>query len=62
MGCLIEEGVTGWKVDAGDADKLAKRILSFSTCDRDEILKIYKEKYSDSQSLNRLQAIYSVLV
>ena len=62
VGCLIEEGVTGWKVDVGDADKLAKKILNFSTCDRDEILKIYKEKYSDNQSLNRLEAIYSVLV
>ena len=62
VGCLIEEDVTGWKVDAGDSIGLSQRILHFGIFDRNRIKDIYKEKYTDNQNLLRLETIYSIVV
>jgi Glycosyltransferase len=60
-GSLVEEGVTGWKFEAGNAEELVRAVRKSMHSDtdfRDRVRSVYKEKYSPDANYRRLEEIY----
>lgn len=58
VGCLIEDGVTGWKFEAGspqDLSRLLKEKKPFSGLD---IAKHYRDNYTEDVNYTKIKAIY----
>lgn len=56
--CLIQNGITGYTFSVGDADALAKAIREFKSLPKEQILRIYREKYSKEKNIEILERIY----
>ena len=56
-GAVIEEGITGWKFKAANAEDLAKKVLGWSDI-RDSVRDVYKKKYTADANYEELLSIY----
>lgn len=60
-GSLVEEGVTGWKFEAGSARGLVDAVRKSMHSDsdfRDRVRLVYEQKYSPDANYRRLEEIY----
>ena len=56
-GSVVEEGVTGWKVEAGNAKGLAEKVKGWSDIS-ERVKALYEEKYTAERNYEMLNSIY----